>query len=110
MVDFEEELVQTKAELASTKVCLNAVLICEGNAKTVMCAFVNERVRRFRNVVVQLNRSFLFGFRKVVESAFDRVLQKCHMTIAPGSVVPEARVTSTEAPLEDTGPSRIDRK
>lgn len=56
--DLEDELVDTKAELASTIVHLDTALNGIGNAKTIMRGVVNEMVSAFRNGFLRLNISF----------------------------------------------------
>lgn len=103
-------MVQTKADLASTTVRLNTVLIGKSDARTVMRGVVKKRIRAFRNAVVQMKSSFLVRFGKSVESAFGSVQQKSPVTVCPGSAVPEAKTTWNEASLDDTGPSDANGK
>lgn len=103
-------MVQTKKELASTMDRLIVALTDKGNAMTVTRGVVNETVSAFRNSVVELNGSFLVRFGEAAQPAFGSVRKKFPMTVSPGGVVPEAKVTLFETSLDDAGQHGADSK
>lgn len=68
--DLEAEMVQTKADLESMMVRLNAALTGEGNPKMVMGGVVNETASTFSNAAFQLNRSSFVRFKEGIKSVF----------------------------------------
>lgn len=101
----EAELAATKVQLASTMIRVNVALIAGGNAITVIRGVVDETLSAFSHAIVQLNSSFLVRFGKGVESAFRSVRQTCPVSISHQGIVPEAKVTWTEALSDDAGSS-----